>query len=154
MGKSVIGGTPYAVEARPAASTGIAWSDWCASGYPASASCIRIRVFALTPFIQGRSRMREIRSYGSVRGVVGDRYPYRDSQNPRMPARTTRIGFATQKAKTQATNFSLSQSQPKARLAELRAGCYATNAQTKVRLTAHRSFDSMPPASRSEIGRA
>jgi hypothetical protein len=25
--------------------------------------------------------MREIRSYGSVRGVVGDRYPYRDSQN-------------------------------------------------------------------------
>jgi hypothetical protein len=24
--------------------------------------------------------MREIRSYGSVRGVVGDRYPYRDSQ--------------------------------------------------------------------------
>jgi hypothetical protein len=23
--------------------------------------------------------MREIRSYGSVRGVVGDRYPYRDS---------------------------------------------------------------------------
>src|ERR1035441_1260971 len=83
MGKSVIGGTPYAVEARPAASTGIAWSDWCASGYPASASCIRIRVFALTPFIQGRSRMREIRSYGSVRGVVGDRYPYRDSQKTR-----------------------------------------------------------------------
>ena len=30
------------------------------------------------PFIQGRSRMREIRSYGSVRGVAGDRYPYRD----------------------------------------------------------------------------
>jgi hypothetical protein len=25
--------------------------------------------------------MREIRSYGSVRGVVGDRYPYRDSQS-------------------------------------------------------------------------
>ena len=24
--------------------------------------------------------MREIRSYGSVRGVAGDRYPYRDSQ--------------------------------------------------------------------------
>lgn len=23
--------------------------------------------------------MREIRSYGSVRGVAGDRYPYRDS---------------------------------------------------------------------------
>jgi hypothetical protein len=25
--------------------------------------------------------MREIRSYGSVRGVAGDRYPYRDCQN-------------------------------------------------------------------------
>ena len=25
--------------------------------------------------------MRESRSYGSVRGVAGDRYPYRDSQN-------------------------------------------------------------------------
>lgn len=25
--------------------------------------------------------MREIRSYGSVRGVVGNRYPYRDSPN-------------------------------------------------------------------------
>jgi hypothetical protein len=25
-----------------------------------------------------RSRMREIRLYGSVRGVAGDRYPYRD----------------------------------------------------------------------------
>ena len=36
------------------------------------------RLLALTPFIQGRSRMREIRSYGSVRGVAGDRYPYRD----------------------------------------------------------------------------
>ena len=34
----------------------------------------------LTRFIRGRSRMREIRSYGSVRGVVGDRYPYRDPQ--------------------------------------------------------------------------
>src|ERR1035437_4165562 len=74
-----IGGRRYAVGAGVAVSPGSAWTDWCASGYPASASCIRIRVFALTPFIQGRSRMREIRSYGSVRGVVGDRYPYRDS---------------------------------------------------------------------------
>jgi hypothetical protein len=39
------------------------------------------RVLALTPFIQGKSRMRESRSYGSVRGVAGDRYPYRDPQN-------------------------------------------------------------------------
>src|SRR5262249_7157175 len=52
-------------------------TDWCAGGFPASA-CIHIRMFALTPFIQGRSRMRESRSYGSVRGVAGDRYPFRD----------------------------------------------------------------------------
>ncbi len=36
------------------------------------------RLLALTPFIQGKSRMRETRSYGSVRGVPGDRHPYRD----------------------------------------------------------------------------
>ena len=28
--------------------------------------------------IRGKSRMREIRSYGSVRGVPGNRHPYRD----------------------------------------------------------------------------
>jgi hypothetical protein len=32
--------------------------------------------------------MREIRSYGSVRGVVGNRYPYRDSQAKRWPRLT------------------------------------------------------------------
>jgi hypothetical protein len=41
--------------------------------------------FALTPFIQGRSRLREIRSYGSVRGVAGDRYPCRDCSKSRPP---------------------------------------------------------------------
>jgi hypothetical protein len=29
--------------------------------------------------------MREIRSYGSARGVVGDRYPYRDPPSPPQP---------------------------------------------------------------------
>ena len=42
---------------------------------------VRQAAFALTPSIQGRSRMREIRSYGSERGVLGDRHPYRDFQN-------------------------------------------------------------------------
>jgi hypothetical protein len=36
---------------------------------------------ALTPSIRDKSRMREICSYGSVRGVAGDRYPYRDPSN-------------------------------------------------------------------------
>ena len=43
------------------------------------------RWLALTPFIQGRSRMREIRPYGSVRGVAGNCYPYRDSQKSTEP---------------------------------------------------------------------
>lgn len=34
--------------------------------------------------IKGGSPVRELRSPGSVRGVSGDRYPYRDS-NARMP---------------------------------------------------------------------
>ena len=42
---------------------------------------VRQAAFALTPSIQGRSRMREIRSYGSERGVLGDRHPYRDFEN-------------------------------------------------------------------------
>ncbi len=37
-----------------------------------------VRQAALTPRIQDRSRMREIRSYGSVRGALGDQSPYRD----------------------------------------------------------------------------
>src|ERR1039458_1519636 len=51
------------------------------------------RLSALTPFIQGRSRMREIRSYGSARGVVGDCYPYRDSQKlaAEVPRSVSRI---------------------------------------------------------------
>jgi len=37
-----------------------------------------VRQAALTPYIQDKSRMREIRSYGSVRGALGDQSPYRD----------------------------------------------------------------------------
>lgn len=43
------------------------------------------QAFALTPSIRDKSRMREICSYGSVRGVAGDRYPYRDP-SPVRPA--------------------------------------------------------------------
>jgi len=42
--------------------------------------CILILWRALTPVIQGGSRMRELRPYGFVRGVPGDWHPYRDSQ--------------------------------------------------------------------------
>jgi hypothetical protein len=33
------------------------------------------------PLIRGGSRMRESRTYGFVRGVLGDRHPYRDSHS-------------------------------------------------------------------------
>ena len=33
--------------------------------------------------IRGKSRMRESRSYGSVRGVPGNRHPYRDPSRQR-----------------------------------------------------------------------
>jgi hypothetical protein len=94
MGLPGTGSRRCAAEAKLAASTGSAWTDWCAGGFPASASWIRIRVCALTPFIQGRSRMPESRSYGSVQGVAGNRYPYRhpsfcytpDSASPKPSA--------------------------------------------------------------------
>src|SRR5271157_5429623 len=40
--------------------------------------------------IQDKSRMREIRSYGSVRGASGDRCPYRDLSKPANPAAAPR----------------------------------------------------------------
>src|SRR6202011_3236469 len=51
---------------------------WLTGGFHRHEFYIRIRVFALTPNIQDKSRMREIRSYGSVRGALGDQSPYRD----------------------------------------------------------------------------
>jgi hypothetical protein len=49
---------------------------------PASRGLGRVRqaakIRALTPDTRGRSRMREIRSYGSVRGVPGNRHSYRN----------------------------------------------------------------------------
>src|SRR5437868_4366404 len=41
-----------------------------------------VRQAALTPRIQDKSRMREIRSYGSVRGALGNQSPYRDQNGP------------------------------------------------------------------------
>lgn len=48
---------------------------------------ILFRVNGSTPFIRGRSLMRAIRTWGSVRGVLGDRHPYRDLRRdaPRAP---------------------------------------------------------------------
>jgi len=59
---------------RSTGSTGL-WSD----GFQFPVFCILILWRALTPVIQGGSRMRELRPYGFVRGVSGDRHPYRDT---------------------------------------------------------------------------
>ena len=45
---------------------------------PASRGLGRVRQADVTPDTRGRSRMREIRSYGSARGVPGNRHSYRE----------------------------------------------------------------------------
>src|SRR5262249_50211939 len=51
---------------------------WPSDGFPSHVSCIHILIRDLTPDTRGRSRMREIRSYGSARGVPGNRHSYRN----------------------------------------------------------------------------
>ena len=52
----------------------------CPNGFLHCVFCILTRGNALTPDIQGGSRMRETRPCGFVRGVPGDWHPYRASQ--------------------------------------------------------------------------
>jgi hypothetical protein len=79
-----IGGKFYAVVDSGIHGLGSASLPSPAGGCHRHGFCIPTRVFALTPSIQDRSRMREIRPYGSVRGVSGDWHPYRDpSTEPR-----------------------------------------------------------------------
>ena len=68
----------YAVEGSGGPGPGRALHPWLAGGFHRHEFCTRIRVFALTPNIRDKSRMREIRQYGSVRGALGDQSPYRD----------------------------------------------------------------------------
>ena len=56
------------------------FTGWWSGGFQFPAFCILNLGTASTPLIQGGSRMRESRTYGSVRGVLGDWHPYRDSQ--------------------------------------------------------------------------
>src|ERR1019366_98211 len=73
-----IGGRRYAVGASVAVSIGSAWTVWCARWIPSvriSHPYPSVRFDAIHP---REEPYAEIRSYGSVRGVAGDRYPYRD----------------------------------------------------------------------------
>ena len=61
---------------------GIVCNGSLPAGFLHPVSCIRIRPAALPLNIRGRSRMREFRSSGSVRGVPGNRHSYRDRVKP------------------------------------------------------------------------
>ncbi|HUX63399.1 hypothetical protein, partial [Sulfuricella sp.] len=52
-----------------------------------SATGASIPVTAFRVMTRGRSRMRQFRKYGSVRGVLGNRHSYRD------PRRTGPTGY-------------------------------------------------------------
>src|SRR5215472_3123677 len=85
MGSNGFGGTHCAAGDSGGPGPG---SDSCRTangGFHRYEFYIRIRANASTPNILDKSRMRETRSYGSVRGVSGDRHPYRDP--PKEPAR-------------------------------------------------------------------
>ena len=72
-------------EGRPGIEENVAQSHMrptqCGESMPQGLSGVRQRGALgsdLTLFIRDKSRMREFRSYGSVRGVPGNRHPYRD----------------------------------------------------------------------------
>lgn len=59
---------------------GTALARYLLAGFLTRVYCILIPLIVLTLLIQDRSRMREFRSYGSVRGVPGNWHPYRDTE--------------------------------------------------------------------------
>lgn len=62
--------------------SGMTWElleRFAAQWLPVPTFSIPIPICALTPSIRGKSRMRQPRSYGSVRGALGNRRPYRDT---------------------------------------------------------------------------
>src|SRR5208283_5739966 len=80
MGSSDSGGTHCGAEGSDGHGLGSACCHLSTDGSHRHEFCISIRAFALTLSIQDKSRMREIRSYGSVRGALGNQGPYRDPQ--------------------------------------------------------------------------
>src|SRR5260370_41341959 len=64
--------------ARQAGCRGLVSIGYVTTGYRRPVFSIRIRRRGLPLSPQGKSRMRECRTYGSVRGVGGNAHPYRD----------------------------------------------------------------------------
>src|SRR6185503_18809724 len=57
---------------------GSGWRGWLTTGCQNRKSFTRGRISGLPSNTQGGSRMREFRTYGSVRGAFGNGRPYRD----------------------------------------------------------------------------
>src|SRR5271167_3336699 len=75
---SGFGGGRCGAAARSTRRPGSGWARWPTTGSHNRASFTLGRAFALPSNTRGRSRMRETRSSGSVRGASGDGCPYRE----------------------------------------------------------------------------
>jgi hypothetical protein len=97
---SGIGATPPGDGANVTACPGPVSGLWPSDGCPHHRACIHTLRRGLTPDTRGRSRMRQIRSYGSARGVPSNRHSYRiygRTVNPFSgnPGRVTRRGLCS-----------------------------------------------------------
>ena len=79
-GSADCGEVHFAIAVSGRTSVGIALARSLIDGFLFRVFCIPIPPSALTPLIRDKSRMREFRTYGSVRGVLGNRHPYRHSR--------------------------------------------------------------------------
>jgi hypothetical protein len=78
IGCGACGEERFAIAVSGQMSVGGASAHSSIAGCLPRASCIPTPTPASTLLIQDKSRMREFRTYGSVRGVPGNRHPYRD----------------------------------------------------------------------------
>src|ERR1700745_3799276 len=83
---------------------GNGWRGWLTTGCRNQKSFIPGRTRGLPSDTQGGSRMREFRTYGSVRGASGNGRPYRDhsllvsAAQPKGGTVLTRAGTAPEQA--------------------------------------------------------
>ena len=81
------GGARFDGAARRTAPRGHGSRSWLTTSFPNPASFILGHASALPSNTQGGSRMRESRTYGSVRGARSNGRPYRDHRRPARPHR-------------------------------------------------------------------
>ena len=86
---------------------GAVWSGSPIAIFRSRGSCIRSRNNASSPSTRGRSRMREFRTYGSVRGAASNGRPYRDPSDIAASVRGSEGCFASLRLAEFATNFAV-----------------------------------------------